>query len=115
MGDHIQKLEAEAEAEKPFNAADPKQVNNARKKASRQRSERLRVINALMQHVDGRKWVYELLARCHIYSNPFVPGQPDTTAHNCGEKNIGLMILADVLAAAPDEYLQMCKENAESK
>lgn len=112
MADHIQHLEANAEAAKPFNAADPTEVNNARKKSGRERSERLRVLQALMQHKDGRKWIYGLLDRCHIYTNPFTPGQWDVTSFKCGEENIGLMIQADVVDAAPEEYLQMCKENS---
>lgn len=112
MADHIQNLEAEMQQDKTFDASDPKQVNNARKKASLKKSESLRVVQALMQHKDGRKWIYNLLQRCHIYTSPFVPGQADVTAFNCGEENVGLMIQADVVAAAPDEYLQMCKEGA---
>lgn len=115
MADNIQKLEAEMEAERPFNAGDPIEVNKARKRASRKNSERLRVIQALMQHEDGRKWIYGLLERCHIYGNPIVPNDPYLTYANLGEANVGKFIMSDVVAAAPEEYLQMCKEARESK
>ncbi len=115
MGDHIQELEAETEAAKPYNAGDPKEVNNARKRAARKTTERLRVVEALMKHEDGRAWVYELLESCHLYTNPFTLGHPDATNFKLGEMNIGQRLLADIVAAAPKEYLKMCEEAKERK
>lgn len=115
MADNINTIEAEGLAEKAFDAGDPIAVNNARKTAGRKRSQRLRVIEALMQHEDGRRWIYELLDRCHIYGNPLIQGDPYSTHFNIGEANIGRIILADVVAAAPEQYVTMCTEGKSVK
>jgi hypothetical protein len=47
-----------------------------------------------------------------IYGNPFVPGQADTTAFNLGMANVGKRIMGDILKAAPEQYLKMCKEGS---
>lgn len=111
MGDPIQELEAKEALEKPYDAGDPEQVNTARKKAGRKKAERLRVVEALMQHEQGRRWVYEWMQACHIYGNPVVMGDPHATYFNLGQENIGKWLLSDVVAAAPDNYLLMLEEN----
>jgi hypothetical protein len=110
MGDHIMNGEADELAVKPFDASDPESVNRARKKAGRKKVNRLRIIEAVMEQPEGRKWMYEVLNMCHIYSTPFVQGDPYASAFQMGEQNIGNMLLADVQAAAPANYLLMCKE-----
>lgn len=112
MPDRIQHIEAEAALEKePYNAADPKQVNNARKKAAKNLADRLRMVEAVMQQPEGRRWIFDFLQFCHIYGNPVVSGDPHMTYFNLGQENIGKRLLADVVAAAPSEYLAMLEEN----
>ncbi len=110
MADRINSLEAEDLAEEQFDSSSPESVNKARKKEGRRRAARLRVVEALMQHEDGRRWIYELLERCHIFGNPLVRGDAYATHFNIGEANIGRIVLADVVAAAPDQYVLMCQE-----
>lgn len=93
-----------------YNADDEKQVQTAKKKAELEEALRLEVIRNVMTNAHGRKWIYDFLDRCFIYGNPFIPGQPDTTAFNNGVANVGKILLADVQAAAPDLYMQMIKE-----
>jgi hypothetical protein len=68
-----------------------------------------------MEHEDGRRWIYNLLERCHIFGNPMVPGDPYATHFRIGEANVGRMIMADVVAAAPDQYVLMCRESKTDK
>lgn len=110
MADPAAVVEAEKVLERPYDTADPQQVNTARKKAARKDRERLDVVRGLMTLPEGRAWLYGLLDRCHIFENVFVPGQPDATGFRCGERNVGLSVLADIMAVAPDEYATMCKE-----
>jgi len=93
-----------------YDANDEKQVKKARKQAEIDKAFELDVIKGVMQTIPGRKWVYTLLNRCHIYSTPFSPGQQDVTDFKCGEQNIGNQLLADVQEAAPDLYMQMIQE-----
>ncbi len=93
-----------------YDANDEKQVAEARKNAEFNKALELDVIRGIMKSPAGRKWIYGKLERCHIYGNPFVPGESDTTAFNLGEANIGRVFLADVQEAASEEYLVMLRE-----
>ncbi len=93
-----------------YNADDKEQVAEARKQAEFDGALKLDVVRGIMQTPAGRKWIYSILERCHIYGNPFVPGASDSTAFNLGEANIGRIFLADVQEAASELYLTMLKE-----
>lgn len=93
-----------------YNASDEKQVAKATKKAEFDKALRFDVIKSIMSTAPGRSWIYNWLYKCHVFHTPFIAGQQDATAFNCGEQNIGLFLLAEVQAAAPDLYLQMVTE-----
>lgn len=93
-----------------YDANDEKQVKKAKKKAEFDEALKLDVIRQVMGSAPGRTWIYGMLEECHIYGNPFIPGQPDVTAFNLGEANRGKRLLADVQAASPELYLTMLQE-----
>jgi hypothetical protein len=93
-----------------YDANDPKQIAKAKKQAEFNDALKLDVIRGIMASPAGRQWIYGILERCHIYGNPFTPGQSDSTAFNLGEANIGRIFLSDVQSAAPDLYLTMIQE-----
>lgn len=115
MADKIEQIIAEDVVEKPYDASDPEQVNDARKKSGRKKTNRLRVVQAIMELEDGRAYMYNLLERCHIFGNPFVRNDPYATHFMIGESNIGRLIMADVVECSPEGYLKMCEENKERK
>lgn len=115
MKERLVDIEARELAQEPYDASDRKSVNTARKKAATRNKKRLEVVNALMQHKDGRRWIYEILERCHIYTTSFVQGDPHATSFREGERNVGNSLLIDILTAAQDEYLLMIKEAREEK
>lgn len=110
MADTIAENQAQQETEKPYDASDPKAVNNARKKAGRKKADELEAVRVVMGTAQGRAWMFNLLESCMIFGNPFVPGQPDSTAFNLGQANVGKRLLSDIMVAAPEQYMAMCKE-----
>ena len=110
MADKIQQLEAEEQPEKPFDASDPKQVNEARIKAGRAKTKRLRALEAIMELKETRRWMNDILVACHIFEPSFREGSSDGTAFREGERNVGNRLLADIMEACPDKYLVMLKE-----
>lgn len=96
-----------------YNSDDPKQVKKAKDKAELAHAMKIDIVKGVMSTPPGRKWIYGILERCHIYGNPFVPGQSDVTAFNLGEANIGRSFLADVQEAASEDYLVMLREAKE--
>ncbi len=94
-----------------YDANNLEQVNEARKKAGRKRKNLNEYLKQVMEHRQGREFIYGILSVCGVHSTPFVQGDPYATAFKCGEQNVGHRILADVVASSPDEYVVMCKEN----
>ena len=68
-----------------------------------------------LQHVmgtpQGRRFVWRLLDRCHIYTSSFT-GNSETYFRE-GERNIGLMLFADINTSCPGLYATMQKEHIE--
>ena|SRR6516164_9463987 len=95
-----------------FNAANRKDVRRREKQAKFNERTRLETMKSLMGTMYGRQWVYNLLMyRCHLFDSSFsVKNVLYDTAYLEGERNIGLQIYGDVLAACPDEYIQMMRE-----
>jgi len=77
------------------------------RKASAREDLRQRFIEAALSTRDGREWMYDKLSRCHIYHTSFVVGDALSTAYQEGERNIGLLLLAEI---PPDVYALMLKE-----
>ena len=102
------------EAEETPDTSDPKAVNTARKRAARKRSDRLKFIQAAMQHEEGRAWFYDILLFCRIFQSPY-SSDPYQTYFQLGHQNIGLKILEDIQDAATKEYLSMISENKRNK
>ncbi len=93
-----------------FDGSDRKQVRAREKELKIAESNRLAYTRRIMQDGPGRKWMCDLLTKCHIWQTAFASGQPDNTAFRLGEQNLGLQIFADVIAAAPQEYVLMMQE-----
>src|SRR5258707_10598867 len=93
-----------------FDGSDRKQVRAREKELKIVEGNRLAYAKRLMSDAPGRKWMYDLLMRCHIWQTPFAAGQIDTTAFRLGEQNLGLQVFADVMSAAPQEYVLMMQE-----
>ena len=101
------------EPPKAFDASDPQEVNNARKKASRKKYDEINVLKALMSNKETRRWLHDQITFCDPLGNPFVPNGADSTAFNLGLANYGKKLMADISAAAPEMYILMLKEARE--
>lgn len=110
MVDFVAETVAEDEAEAPYNASDPEQVQKARKKSGRKKIERLDFIRIIMGTPRGREWILGVLNLCKIFGNPVIPGDPYLTYHNIGGQNIGKKLLQDINDSSPDFYVLMMKE-----
>ena len=93
-----------------FNASDRKDIRNAEKSAKLSDANRIAFIRTIMGTLGGREWMHQLLRNCHVFSTPYVSGDPHATAFNCGQQNIGLQTFADVVAQTPTEYALMMQE-----
>ena len=92
-----------------YNAADRKAVRRRIKEARQALAERQIVVLNLMSSPAGRSYMHERLVRCHIFSSSFNASSLGM-AFAEGERNVGLQDLNDVMAFAPDQYIQMMRE-----
>ena len=90
--------------------SDPMQVADRNKELRSRESGVKGVVKGIMSTPTGRRWVYDFLVKCHLYTNPFSGEKPLTTAFMCGEMNIGQQLLAEVQATCPQQYSIMIEE-----
>lgn len=92
-----------------FNAADEDQVKGRKRKDRRIRERELADIKAIMTTQEGRRYMWRMLDKAGIYRSSFTGNS--STFFNEGQRNIGLIILADINESCPDLYLTMIEEN----
>ncbi|MEX0758019.1 MAG: hypothetical protein WD100_00440, partial [Tistlia sp.] len=57
----------------------------------------------------GRDWLWSLLEGCRIWASSYTGDQ--TTVFNEGMRNVGLRVLSELEAAAPEALVTMIMEN----
>ena len=93
----------------PYNAGDRKDVRRAEKAARLSAVQRQSAVEGIMSVVGGRHWMHDILVSCHCFATTFT-GDPYTTAYNEGQRSVGLLLLADIMQACPDNYVLMMRE-----
>jgi hypothetical protein len=97
-----------------YDSSNPKHIKIAQQSAKAADEARRGFVAHIMERVDGRAYLYDLLVTCHVFAQPFSP-DAHVTAFGCGELNVGQRLLADIMAYCPDHYVTMMREaNARS-
>jgi hypothetical protein len=87
------------------------EIDNLKKQWERQDRESIdSAISALLQHEQGKKFLWWLLEIGRVGGQPFTANSLHT-AFNCGELNVGQRILDRVISVSPEGYVSMMKEN----
>lgn len=92
-----------------YNAGERQHVRQAAKLARLVDQQQREFITGLMGTIPGRAWVWSILESCHIFATSHTANALNTAFYE-GERNIGLRILNDVMAACPDQYVVMTRE-----
>lgn len=93
-----------------YDPNDPEQVERRQIEAARDEMEKRQAIGRLLLDAAGRKWMWDLLVQCHVFHTEFHGENTHMTAFAIGERNIGLRILSEMNAAAPNAYAAMLQE-----
>jgi hypothetical protein len=95
--------------DEPLDLGDERDVRQLARTAKGRDAVRATVLRNIMASIDGREWMYELLALCHVYQTSF---SPDALwmAKAEGERTIGLQLVGQIQVTCPEQYLQMMKE-----
>lgn len=91
------------------NASERKDIRRAEKLAAEIERKRIEFVVAAMSSPQGRAWFHNLLADCHIFSDPFT-GEALFEAYSKGERNVGLKLYLDIVTNCPDSFVQMMRE-----
>lgn len=67
---------------------------------------------SVMATEPGRRWIHSRLF--WAFTTPFT-ADPHMTAFNCGKQNEALALLADVVAASPEDFILMLREANERR
>jgi hypothetical protein len=87
------------------NAADPKQVKDARKRERTNREGELEDVRAILDTPAGKRFLWRLLDHCKISESVFSP-----SAHiyyNSGMQDVGHFVLGEIMEAQPQAYMDM--------
>lgn len=97
------------------NAADPKQVKRAKQKERLARQRAQDDLATVLATVQGRRFVWGLLAECGVFRLSYVPGALPQTEFNEGRRSIGLKTMAEIHDLDPALYVRMAQEAANEK
>lgn len=88
--------------------AQERRMNESKDAKKRIRDKEVEDVKLIMSSREGRRFVWRLLEMCGVYRSSFT-GNSETFFRE-GQRNIGLMLLADVHEHCPDGFLTMLKE-----
>lgn len=106
--------EKPAEEKKPFDAGDPEAVKARKRELKGAETLRLDALKAIMGVPNGRAYMWWLLGQCGIYRSSFA-GDPHRTAFNEGQRNIGLIVFAELHQHCAGDYQKMVAEAQQLK
>lgn len=91
------------------NAADPKQVKEAKQKELRGRERDLNDLALVMSTREGRRFLWRLLSHCKTFGSVWHGSA--MIHYNSGMQDVGHYIMADINDVNPELFLMMIKEN----
>ncbi len=94
-----------------YDAADAAAVAKKRQSADRAETKRHNALRTVMATNQGRRYVWWLLDQCGVFRTSFTGNS--TTFFNEGQRNVGLILMGDINAACPEQYLVMINEAKE--
>lgn len=92
---------------------DREKVRDKRRDAKLHEHEEGEALTAFMSSHIGRRWMYRTLEQCHMFTTSY-SSSPIRMAFLEGERNIGLRLVADIMAHCPRRYAEMMQEASEN-
>ncbi len=71
-------------------------------------------VKSLLEHVNGRKFLWWVLEQGKIAGNPFT-NNALSTSFACGEMNVAQKVLDRIISVNPGGYAQMVQEKADER
>lgn len=93
----------------PYDASDPASVKEQIRVSKRREASEKIVLRQIMGSNEGRAWMFKVLSMCHLFRTSYSRDTGDM-AFSEGERNIGLMLYAEIMQACPNRYIEMMSE-----
>ena len=101
---------------RPPDSSDPANVKAAQRAARLDALKMAGIVAAMMETAEVRTWMYRLLENCRAFApHDFPFGQhidPLQLARHAAHREIAQFLTADIMAASPEGYVLMLRENA---
>lgn len=91
------------------NVSDEGQVKDMSAKAKLLRERELNDLRFLLNSPEGRRYLWRLMEFCGVYKTSFTGSSE--TFYLEGQRNVGLLVIRDIMETEPEAYLLMIKEN----
>lgn len=98
--DHDKDFEDRQKKLSGFDIQDKKEIDSA--------------VGSLLEHENGRKFLWWVLEQGRIAGNPFT-NNALSTSFNCGEMNVAQKVLDRIIDVNPAGYAQMVQEKANER
>jgi hypothetical protein len=92
-----------------YDAGDRRHVERREKTAKAAHLQRNEDVRWLMGDPRGRRFVWDLLAKAGLFRSSLA-GTAEFTAFNEGRRDVGLVLLADLMRLCPGQYARMQAE-----
>lgn len=74
-------------------------------KLKQEREQELNDLRVLLNTPEGKRFIWRYISKCGVFKTSFTGNS--TTFYLEGARNIGLSLLAEVMEARPEAYLEM--------
>lgn len=92
------------------NAADPKQVKDAKKRETLQRDNELADLRAVLNTLEGRRVLWRILEHTKTFGSIY-DESPNRIAFNSGRQDVGHFVMAEINDADASKILTMMQES----
>lgn len=89
---------------------DPKEREEREKKERRDADRVLNDLRTVLNIPEGRRLLWRILDKAHIFDSSFVPGMNDVTSYNEGQRELGWWLWKEIDRARFDAFSQMRRE-----
>lgn len=90
------------------NAADPKQVTEAKHKERRKREAEGEDLRKVLATLEGRKVMWRLLEHCGVFETVWHASA--LIHYNAGRQDVGHYVMQEIIKAEPKAFAQMMNE-----
>ena len=92
------------------NIASEAQVKRAEQREKDLRRRELNDLRTVLSNVSGRRFVWRILEKCHVFGSVFSADQ-SIMAHQSGQQDLGHFLMAEVIEADENLMIKLMKDN----